>query len=132
MKNLFSISGQGKPNPVPTSESRFTGVFLPQQIHAYLSLFALYEKIPKSNILRGEIENWYERVKKSHSIDTMINTIIDLTQNEWESRKRINKNVWKGNLPYAFNDYKLEIISILKKKGLSNVHVETILSGLKI
>jgi hypothetical protein len=131
MKNPFSIAGQGKPNPVPTSKSRFTGVFLPQPIHAYLSLFALYEKIPKSNILRNEIEEWYERAKKTHHVDTMINSIINLAQEEWESRKRINKNVWKGNLSYAFDDYKKEIKNTLKKKGLSKVHTETIILGLK-
>ena len=131
MKNPFSIVGQGKPNPVPTSQSRFTGVFLPIEIHAYLSLFALYEKVPKSKLLREEIEKWYDKTKQSNPVDHMLSSILEIAQEEWESRKRINKNVWKGNLTSAFDIYKTEIKTSLKQKGLSKVHINLISNGLK-
>ena len=131
MKNPFSIEGLGKPNPVPTSESKFTGVFLPRQVHSYLSLFTLCEKISKAQILRGEIEKWYVKSKSSHNVQGMILKVAAIAQEEWESRKRINKNVWKGNVTSAFELYLIEIETSLKQKSLSKIHIIRILKELK-
>lgn len=131
MSKLFSIESKSKPNPVPTSQSKYTALMIPRQVHAYLSLFALCRKTSKSKIIRDRMEQWYKETKKNTYEETLLKEVTNVIQIEWDHRKRVNEKIWKGNVSEAFENFKKEMKTLLTQKSISKTHTAIILRNVK-
>ena len=113
-------------NKVPTSESKFVGVWLPRQTNAFLSLYALSKRISKSAHIRGIIKVWIEGKPDEKYIQELISDVTARLQREWKDKKRVY-NITDTN---RFAIHKEDLALRLYRKGLAEEHAAQILEGL--
>lgn len=113
-----------------TAESKFAGVWLPQRICAYLSLYALGTEVSKSKIMRAAIEKWYEHNQKAWPIQNLILTLAENAQVDWNIMKAKRRHEWGGKIDTAFDFYKQELTRKLERKGINQEHIKQILEQL--
>jgi hypothetical protein len=98
--------------------SEFVGVFLAPQTRQYLVLYSLAKGITKSEIIRGQIEQW---IKEQPVTAELVLEIIYKLQEEWDSKDKSNNDL-------AF--YITNIKGELHHKGISNDIIQIIINGI--
>ena len=106
--------------------SKFVGVWLPQQTNSFLSLYALCKGLTKSQIIRGNVNAWVEEIKQDYPVRDLIPVLIGKYQEEWDDKKR----PYKAELPNRFNIFKEDLFVYLDRKGLDETDVSQIVEGL--
>ena len=106
--------------------SKFVGVWLPQQTNSFLSLYALCKGLTKSKLIRDSINSWTEETEREHPSKHLISILITKYQEEWNDKKRIY-NVSVSN---RFDIFKEDLYVHLDRKGLADVDITQILEGL--
>ena len=114
-------------NKVPTSESKFVGVWLPRQTNAFLSLYALSKRISKSAHIRGIIKVWIEGKPDEKYIQELISDVTARLQREWKDKKRVYHST---DINRRFDIHKEDLYVVLDRKGLAEEHITRILEGL--
>ena len=114
-------------NKVPTSESKFVGVWLSRQTNSFLSLYALSKRTSKSAIIRGIIKVWIEGKPSEKYIQELISEITGRLQWEWKDKKRVYHST---DINRRFALYKEDLYVMLDRKGLAEEHTTRILEGL--
>ena len=113
-------------NKVPTSESKFVGVWLSRQTNSFLSLYALSKRTSKSAIIRGIIKVWIEGKPDEKYIQELISNITARLQREWKDKKRMYRITDTNRFAIHKEDLALQ----LWRKGLEEKHTAQILEGL--
>ena len=113
-------------NKVSTSESRFVGVFIPQQTNSFLSLYAVSNRVSKSSLIRGILKTWIEGKPTEKLTQELISNITARLQREWKDKKRMYR-ITDTN---RFAIHKEDLALKLYRKGLADEHAAQILEGL--
>ena len=111
---------------IPTSESKFVGVWLSQQTNAFLSLYALSKRVSKSVLIREILDKWLEGKPNESRIQELISDVTAHLQIEWEDKKRL----YHITDPNRFTIHKEDLALKLHRKGLNEDHTKRILEGL--
>ena len=106
--------------------SKFVGVWLPQQTNSFLSLYALCKGLTKSKLIRDSINSWTEETEREHPSKHLISILITKYQKEWDDKKRL----YKLELSNRFNIFKEDLFVYLDRKGLDETDVFQIVEGL--
>jgi len=130
MESPFKITG--KTNKDPTCESKFTGMYLSQETHGYLALYALYQRTAKSKIMRQEMDQWVRTAKVSHPISKLVAGLASRAQQEWNTRKSNQNDVLREQQETVFQLYIAEITTDLYKRGISVNDIEEIIKQLQV
>ncbi|KKK92007.1 hypothetical protein LCGC14_2707240 [marine sediment metagenome] len=109
----------------PTSERKLVGVFMPQQVCSYLSLFALTKEITKAVILREMIGKWYEQKSQEVPGSILIAKLADKVLHEWKLAKLTRP---EGTL----SAFKNELTENLRSKGIDESIIDSVMSHLNL
>jgi hypothetical protein len=110
----FSVQGKSE---TPTKERLFVGTHIPRQIADFISLYALYKGVYKSQIIDRAIQDYYQNLQKI-KIEDMINILADRAVNEWKNYLQTGKD--KEGFPHlTFETYLKKIQGSLRKRGIS-------------
>jgi hypothetical protein len=103
---------------------KFTGVYTPQWIHAFLSTYGIAKSTTKSDLLRKIIEDWI-RLKKTEISETeLLQEIILNAKLQWKLEKSLSPN----SNPFV---YKKKIERELRIKGVEEQHINYIIRELE-
>lgn len=103
---------------------KFTGVYTPQWIHAFLSTYGIAKSTTKSNLLRMIIEDWIRQKKAEMSETELLQEIIQNAKMQWKMEKTISPN----SNPFI---YKKKIERELRMKGVEEQHIAYIIKELE-
>jgi hypothetical protein len=107
-----------------TDAQRVVGVVLPERISTYFSLFVSAKGCTKATIFRELMQKWWDHKTVKEPESKLLETLFNKIQKEWDS---IKLKVPEKNI----EDFRSELQQELRKKGLKEIHIKTILNKLK-
>lgn len=118
------------PRKKQNKEGKMIGTVVPYEIHSYLSLYALMQETSKSNILKDNIEQWYNTNRQKLSKGTIIEDIVYKAKKEWQLR-RANKHYPEETVNQALNEFTSELVKSLQKRGVTAGDIARIVEQFK-
>ena len=103
---------------------KFTGVFVPQCIFSYISLYILAKGISRSDLLRNMMEKWVEETKSQTQDKELIQDILHKVRLQW----KLEKSLTPGLQLFV---YKKKLEKELTSKGVEAGTVAIILNELE-
>jgi Arc/MetJ-type ribon-helix-helix transcriptional regulator len=103
-------------------QNKFIGVYYPQWIYSYFSLYTLAKGVSKSEYMRQIVEEWTH--KQQESDEQLIAEIVLKIKAQWQEERRANptKN---------FDAFKKNVCVELRSRGVDSTNVETILKAIQ-
>lgn len=102
-------------------DTKLVGAVVPTNIFHYFNLFCVVDKRSKSSIIRPMIEDWAKEAVKNFPEKKLIKLAAEMGYNSYKNRKK--------KRPFALVLKQQE--KELRKKGISEEHIQTILKKIK-
>lgn len=102
--------------------NKYVGVYLPQRISCYLTLYSFAKGIPKSSIVQEIMNNWVEELPYEDQENGLIKQIYTKTLLIWKKKKARHPEL-------LLTAFKEQLIYELEFKGISVDIIKKILIG---
>lgn len=118
-----------------TTPDVFIAFVIPKEIGSYLSLYCLSKntdkfRIDRSKIARKELEKWYNREIKEHTVKSLVAELHAKIQGEWNEKKLYwGQAIETKTVKSAFDLFKYERTAKLQGT-IEEKHIDYILENL--
>lgn len=84
----------------------FLGMYVPEEVAHFLSLFCLSEGVTKTSILKSELLKWTEEQQKINPQEILIRKIANRILDNWRNpvKSRTNFSLFRNNLIIEFKN----------------------------
>lgn len=107
-----------------TDAQRVVGVVLPEKVSAYFSLFVTAKGCAKATIIRELMYKWWDHKNIKEPENKLLEILLKRIQAEWDSIKlKIPEK--------SIELFRLELEIELRRKGLKEMHIRSILNKIK-
>lgn len=103
---------------------KIVGVIFPKKVYTYFSLFVLAKGITKSIPIKEQMQKWYDRSILNEPENELIDELVGRIKREWAYIKKRNPDM-------LIASFKTSLKIELRKKGLQDNYIETILSKIE-